>query len=217
MNDIDSSWKGFKTTVSRTKSTYEKVENPPEISIVIEGDDKVEEYDPDSLPTSEAIKQIFKGSTSLKAFIYVGERLKHKQTILEKEVIPQNQPIAQTQDSNSVYSAIESLTQQMKMMMASADEINKLRTEMLKDSFTQQLNSTKKMYDDRDVIMSGLLAKEMDVKIREIEINSKKKSEILESVVMGIGSGLKEIITWAKDNPGDAAEIFAFLKSKPVA
>ncbi|PJZ37404.1 hypothetical protein CH354_10105 [Leptospira levettii] len=218
MIQLDSSWKGFRTTLARIKKALDESDSDKEISITIEGDNGIQEYSFETVPTSEAIKEIFAGSKKLIGYVYISDRLRHKQILFEEiqSVSADPTPTKQSEPIANFGNSLESFMAQMKLMMQASDEINRQRTQLLTDSFSQQLNATKVMYDERDKVFTELQRKEIELRIKEVEMSQKKKTELLESVIVGIGSGIKETISWAKENPGDFAEIFSLLRSKPT-
>ncbi|PKA09308.1 hypothetical protein [Leptospira harrisiae] len=218
MIQLDSSWKGFRTTLARIKKTLDESDSDKEISITIEGDQGIQEYSFETVPTSEAIKEIFAGSKKLIGYVYISDRLRHKQILFEEiqSVSSDPTPTKQSEPIANFGNSLESFMAQMKLMMQASDEINRQRTQLLTDSFSQQLNATKVMYDERDKVFTELQRKEIELRIKEVEMSQKKKTELLESVIVGIGSGIKETISWAKENPGDFAELFSLIRSKPT-
>ncbi|TGN07440.1 hypothetical protein [Leptospira bandrabouensis] len=216
MIQLDSSWKGFRTTLARIKKALDESKSDQEISITIEGDNGIQEYSFETVPTSEAIKEIFSGSKKLIGYVYISDRLRHKQILFEETetVNTDPTPTKQSAPTGDFGNSLESLVTQMKMMFTASEEINRQRTQLLTDSFNQQLNATRVMYDERDKVFTELQRKEIELRIKEVEMSQKKKTELLESVIVGIGSGIKETIAWAKENPGDFAEVFSLLRSK---
>lgn len=212
MISLESSYRGFKTTLTKIKNSLEEMENPPEINITLESDTDLVEYNPQDFPTTEAIRQLFHKTEKIVGYIYVGERLKHKQILFQIERdIPKIK-----EEPKEEPTSFTPIVEQMKQLIKASEEIQEMKMRTINQFFAEQLKAQSDMYEKRDTVLMELKGKEMELKIKEIELNSKKKTELMESVITGVGSGLKELISWAKDNPGEIAEIYSLIKSKPA-
>ncbi|MCZ8238594.1 MAG: hypothetical protein O9310_09175 [Leptospiraceae bacterium] len=214
MISLESSYRGFKTTLSNTKKSIIEAENETPISVVLESDSEVQEYDAESVPTIEAIKQIFAGSKKITGYIYLGDRIKHKQILFQAEdstpaPTNQNQSNAQSFGQN-----FNPMIEQVKSILQASQEIQDIKTSNLIQFYKEQDNMRATLYKDRENMFLDLKTKEMELRIKEIESSTKKKSDILESVLLGVGSGIKELINFAKENPGEIADIWATFKAR---
>lgn len=217
MTNLDASYKGFKTTFSRIKKANEENEENKKITVTIEGDEGLEEYEQNDLPTAEAIKSLFIGSQEIKAYIYKDDRLVHKQLLQKASQAEPTQFKAPTfTQEPGIQSSIQGLTEQMKMMMQASEEINKMRLEMLQNSFREQIKATESLYQRRDETLSSLTAKEIELRTKEIEMNVRKKTELWETLLKGGTDLIREGLSWVKENPADAADLISALRARNV-
>jgi len=214
MISLDSSYRGFKTTLTGIKTKLSEGENEKEIFVTLEGDSFVKEYDLESVPTIRAIRQIFSGSKKIIAYVYLDDELYHEQILFEvdeenlrPQIKNQNQPQTLGSDFNP-------MIEQVKSILQASQEIQDIKTTNLIQFYKEQDNMRATLYKDRENMFLDLKTKEMELRIKEIESSTKKKSDILESVLLGVGSGIKELINFAKENPGEIADIWATFKAR---
>jgi len=215
MISLDYSYRGFKTVLTGIKSKLVEGENKKEIRIILESDSLAKEYDPESVPTIRAIRQIFQGSKKIMAYIYLEDELYHDQILYEAEINPST-ATNQKDSPSRLGEDFNPLVQQMKSILQASLEIQDIKSQSLISFYKEQDLSRAQMYKDRENMFLDLKTKEMELQIKQIESTSKKRSDIMESVLVGIGSGLKELIGFIKENPGDAAEIWNVIRAKKV-
>lgn len=214
MISLEYSYKGFKTVLTNIKSKLAESENPKEIIVTLESDKLTKEYDSNSVPTTRAIRSIFQDAKKILAFIHLDDELFHDQILFDAESEnltpqPQSQPQNLGNDFNP-------LLQQMKSILQASQEIQDIKNSNLIKFYAEQDEMRAKIYKERENMFLDLKSQEMDLKLKQIESVTKKKSDLMESVLLGLGSGLKEIIEWGKEHPGAVGEFMAGLKTKQV-
>lgn len=216
MISLESSYRGFKTMLSNTKKSIEEAENETPIIVVLESDSEIKEYDAETVPTIEAIRQIFPRSKKIVGYIYLGDRIKHKQILFQlDENIPNhtNQTQSNPQSLNDNFNP---MIEQVKSILQASQEIQDIKTTNLIDFYKSQDQMRQEVYKEREKMFLELKSQEFDIKLQKLEVAQKRKSDIMESVLMGIGSGLKELLSYIKANPGDAAELWNLIRAKKV-
>jgi hypothetical protein len=214
MISLDYSYRGFKTVLTGIKSKLPDGENDKKIYVNLVSENLAKEYDSESVPTIRAIRQIFQGSKKITAFIYLDDELYHEQDLYVAEdsspaPTNQNQSNAQSFGQN-----FNPMIEQVKSILQASQEIQDIKTSNLIQFYKEQDNMRATLYKDRENMFLDLKTKEMELRIKEIESSTKKKSDILESVLLGVGSGIKELINFAKENPGEIADIWATFKAR---
>ncbi|TGN09756.1 hypothetical protein [Leptospira ilyithenensis] len=217
---LEQKWKGFKSTLGRIKNGIERMENPPEISVTFEFDNGVENYPIEEVPKSSSIiKDKSEDSQKITAFVYSGERLVHKEVLYEYfEPAPREQRNSYPMDNSNeqMRNEIRLVTDQIKMMITASDEINKMKMGMLTDTFQTQLKTSQEIYQNRETALQEISRRETEIRIKEIEANSKRKTELWTEFFKAGTDLVTGALTWVKSNPADAAEIISVLRSKPA-
>lgn len=217
---ITNKWKGFKSTLSRIKNAVDESGNEQEISVVFEFDEGIKEYNFEEVPSSlKIIQDEATDSDKIIGLIYVGSKLKDKVVLqdLTKENKTQNRnPHLENDGSNIPRMETSVYAENIRSMMKTLEEVSQLKTEMLQNTFQTQLKTIAEITTKREEAIQEINKRELELKVKEIEQNSKRKiefwGEIFKTGTELVTSGL----IWVKENPGDAADILRTLRAKPV-
>lgn len=217
---IGNKWKGFKSTLSRIKNAVDESGNEQEISVVFEFDEGIKEYNFEEVPSSlKIIQDDASDSDKIIGLIYVGSKLKDKVVLqdLTKENKTQNRNSQQENDGSNVSKMDTSVfAEQFRFMMKTLEEVNQMKTDTLQNTFQTQLRTIAEITTKREEAIQEINKRELDLRVKEIESNSKRKIEFWGEVFKAGTELVTNGLIWVKENPGDAADILRTLRAKPV-